>query len=131
MIVKSLTKSAIIAEIGTGHRKGKLINIHRVNTIRVFPHANLQFVRRQFPVTLAFSMTINKAQGLEFSRVGLFFPCTVFAHGQMYVAFSRVPIIEENMKVLVLEQSGGHFNFDRMPNMVNVTVAKQLRSSNV
>lgn len=126
LIVKNLTKRTIVAEIGSGRRKGKLINIHRVSSVKIFPRANLEFVRRQFPVTLAFAMTINKAQGLEFQRVGVYFPCTVFAHGQMYVAFSRVSNIEENMKVLVVERGDGHFSFDRMPNMVNQNVVKQL-----
>lgn len=130
LLVKSLTRAAIVAEIGSGHRKGKLINIHRVNSVKLFPYGNLEFVRRQFPVSLAFSMTINKAQGLEFKRVGVYFPCTVFSHGQMYVTFSRVPMIEENMKVLVLEQNND-CNFDRMPNMVNMRVAKQLPPINI
>ena len=46
--------------------------------------------RRQFPVRIAFSMTINKAQGQTFDRVGLLLRQPVFSHGQLYVAFSRV-----------------------------------------
>lgn len=126
LVVRNITKTAIIAEIGAGQRKGKIVNIHRVNTIKTFQRANLEFVRRQFPVSLAFSMTINKVQGLEFKRVGVYFPVTVFAHGQMYVAFSRTPTIEENMKVFVVEPNDGQFSFDRMPNMVNANVAKHL-----
>ena len=35
-------------------------------------------------------MTVNKAQGQTFRRVGLWLPSSVFAHGQLYVACSRV-----------------------------------------
>lgn len=129
LVVKKLTKTSIIAEIGAGHRKGKLINIYRVNTVKIFPNANLEFVRRQFPVSLAYSMTINKAQGLEFTKMGVYFPCTVFAHGQLYVAFSRTSSIEENMKILVDEPNDGSFSFDRMPNIVDKAFQFQLRNS--
>ncbi|UYV65484.1 hypothetical protein LAZ67_3004486 [Cordylochernes scorpioides] len=48
---------------------------------------NLPFIlkRRQFPLRLAFAMTINKAQGQTFARVE-----PVFTQGQLYVAFSHV-----------------------------------------
>ncbi|XP_056848907.1 uncharacterized protein LOC130499037 [Raphanus sativus] len=39
--------------------------------------------RRQFPVTLAFAVTINKSQGQTFGSVGLFLPRPVFSHGRM------------------------------------------------
>ena len=79
--------------------------------------ANLPFQlrRRQFPVRLAFSMTINKSQRwlLDFfvisnscnskyilclqstlDFVGLYLPQPVFTHGQLYVALSRVGAAE-------------------------------------
>ena len=53
--------------------------------------ANLPFKlqRLQFPVRKAWAMTIDKSQGQEFERVGIFLPKPVFSHGQLYVAFSR------------------------------------------
>ena len=46
-------------------------------------------IRRQFPIRLAFAVTINKGQGQENERVGIYLPEPVFAHGQLYTAFSR------------------------------------------
>lgn len=47
--------------------------------------------RRQFPVKVAFAMTINKSQGQTLKRVGIdVLAKPVFTHGQLYVAASRV-----------------------------------------
>ncbi|KIJ05188.1 hypothetical protein PAXINDRAFT_93785 [Paxillus involutus ATCC 200175] len=48
--------------------------------------------RRQFPVRLAFCMTINKSQGQSVQYVGLDLRTPVFSHGQLYVALSRARI---------------------------------------
>ena len=53
----------------------------------VFP---FQWARRQFPVRVAFAMTINKAQGQTLQRVGVYLPQPCFGHSQLYVAASRV-----------------------------------------
>ena len=52
----------------------------------------LNFVLRQcqFPVELAFGMTVNKAQGQSVKHVGLDLCAPCFSHGQLYVALSWV-----------------------------------------
>uniref|UniRef100_A0A914I102 ATP-dependent DNA helicase n=1 Tax=Globodera rostochiensis TaxID=31243 RepID=A0A914I102_GLORO len=54
-------------------------------------HRGLRFQRLQFPVRACFAMTVNKAQGQTLQRMALVLrgkQC--FAHGQVYVAMSRV-----------------------------------------
>lgn len=49
----------------------------------------ITFNRVQFPLRIAYSLTINKSQGQTLSRVGLDLRSDCFAHGQLYVALSR------------------------------------------
>ena len=68
--------------------------------------------RRQFPVRLAFAMTINKSQGQSLKHVGLDLRSSVFSHGQLYVGFSRCTS-GNRLKVLLKEADAG-----KTPNIV-------------
>ena len=54
---------------------------------REFP---FEWSRRQFPVRVAFAMTINKSQGQTLSKVGVWLNDSCFGHGQLYVCISCV-----------------------------------------
>ena len=62
-----------------------------------------KMTRHQFPVRLTYCMSINKAQGQTLSKVGLYLPNPVFAHGQLYVAMSRVSR-PENITVYITNE---------------------------
>jgi hypothetical protein len=72
-----------------GEHAGKTAFIPRITIIPSDDQFGFQLRRRQYPVRLAFSMTINKAQGQSVANVGLDLRTEVFAHGQLYVALSR------------------------------------------
>jgi hypothetical protein len=47
------------------------------------------FTRIQFPINVAFAMTIHKSEGQTLQQVGLYLPDPVFTHGMLYTALSR------------------------------------------
>ncbi|XP_026481798.1 ATP-dependent DNA helicase PIF1-like [Ctenocephalides felis] len=88
LVVKKLINNVIVAKIIKGKYKGQNVLIPRIPMIPT--DLPFDFRRLQFPIRLAFAMSINKSQGqsLQVCGINLEFPC--FAHGQSYVACLRV-----------------------------------------
>ena len=79
-----------MAEVMTGPAKGDIVFIPRIPLTPTGTEFEIHFTRLQFPVRVAFAMTINKAQGQTLERVGVLLDKPCFSHGQLYVALSRV-----------------------------------------
>ncbi|PIA50576.1 hypothetical protein AQUCO_01200041v1 [Aquilegia coerulea] len=88
MVVNCGTR-VIEAKILNGSHAGDLVFIPRISLIPTVTETPFPMARRQFPVRLAFAMTINKSQGQSVRYVGIDLRNPVFSHGQLYVAFSR------------------------------------------
>jgi len=87
LVIKKLMKNFIEAIILNGKFQGKNVLLPRIPMIPA--DVPLKFKRTQFPIRLAFAMTINKSQGQTLSVCGLDLETLCFSHGQLYVACSR------------------------------------------
>ncbi|KAI2502245.1 helicase [Fragilaria crotonensis] len=87
LIVRRISRSVLQCLIPT---TAEIVDIPRIALLSPQDELPFVFKRRQFPVQPAYAMTINKSQGQTLRRVGIFLPQGVFAHGQLYVALSRV-----------------------------------------
>ena len=85
---------------------GKTVFIPRISIPPSSEDLHIPLMRRQFPVRLAFAMTINKSQGQSVQNVGLDLRTSVFSHGQLYVALSRCTSANR-IKVLFPEKEKG------------------------
>ena len=66
---------------------------------------NLPFIlyRRQFPIVLAFAITINKSQGQSLEKVGIYFERPLFSHGQLFVVYHDVKMQTNYLLRMVLK----------------------------
>lgn len=101
MVVVGMSERVLQVRLIGGDHDGQLALIPRISLIPTStPNFTFKIRRRQFPVRLAFTITINRAQGQSVKYVGLDLRIPVFAHGQLYVALSRVTA-KQNIKVLL------------------------------
>jgi ATP-dependent exoDNAse (exonuclease V) alpha subunit len=76
--VLGFKSNVIQAQVITGPASGNIVLIPRIDMSSSENLLPFIMVRHQFPVKLAFAMTINKSQGQTLNKVGLYLPKSVF-----------------------------------------------------
>jgi len=116
LIVKRLGQRVIEAEIITGNNVDKRVFIPRI--IMSPSGIDWPFVlrRRQFPVRMAFAITINKSPSQTLNNIKIYLSSPVYSHGQLYVAISQVT---SNANIKIFNDQDGY-----MQNVVYKEVLK-------
>jgi hypothetical protein len=89
MIIVRMGQRVLEAKIITGDKRGEIVLIPRIALDCDDKELPFTLRRLQFPIKLAFALTINKSQGQSLESVGIDLSADVFGHGQLYVALSR------------------------------------------
>lgn len=100
-----LANHILQAKVITGTRVGEKVWLHRLLLSPTDSKLPFKMRRRQFPLKVAFEMTINKSQGKTLAKVGLLLPRPIFSHGQLYVVVSRVKS-RKRLKILITDKRG-------------------------
>ena len=113
MIVVGMSERVLQVQLIGGDHDGQLAFIPQIALTSTSTSDFTFKIRcRQFPVCLAFVITINRAQGQSVKYVGVDLRIPVFAHGQLYVAMSCVTS-KKNLKILL-----PHDNLDSRTNNI-------------
>ncbi|CAF3635418.1 unnamed protein product [Rotaria socialis] len=90
MILRAFRQNVLQLEIITGALSEIVHFIPRISLDTSNDLAlPFNFARHQFPVRLAYAITINKSPGQTFDKVGLYLSEPCFSHGQFYTGCSR------------------------------------------
>jgi hypothetical protein len=120
--LQGILKHVIEVKIIGGDHDGKIVLLPRILLKPKDTDYPFQWVRQQFPVNIAFSMTINKSQGQTILNEALYLPESCFAHGQLYTALSRISH-PRNLRVLIVPST--HFPFaNRTRNIVYTEILR-------
>jgi hypothetical protein len=116
LLITRLGDRVIEGKILTGNHAGDTVLIPRIALTSQSTNGLPFTLRRiQFPLRLAFGMTINKSQGQSLTYLGLDLTTPVFAHGQLYVSLSRATK-PKHLQILLDNTPAGQAN--QTPNVV-------------
>lgn len=74
-------KYVVEGKVMSGSNIGDKVFIPRLSLTPSDVRIPFKFQQRQFPLSVSFTMTINKCQGQSLTNVGVYIPSPLFSHG--------------------------------------------------
>jgi ATP-dependent exoDNAse (exonuclease V) alpha subunit len=101
-VITHMSNRLLQVRVLTGDHAGETALIPRITLTPSLTNVDfaIKLKRRQFPIQLAFAMTINKAQGQTLRHIRIDLRKPVFSHGQLYVVLSHATS-SEHINVLL------------------------------
>jgi len=96
---------AVILIIFYRRYHSKHVYVSRLSLTPSDTRTPFKFQRRRFPISVCFSMNINKRQGQSLKQVDIYLQQPVFSHVQLNVAISRVTS-RDDLKILLTNDDG-------------------------
>ena len=89
MVLLNVRTMVLRCHILGGKHAGKVVFVPRMTLEPSSESLPIELMYCQFPVHLAFVMTVNKAQGQSIINISIDLCVLVFSHGQIYIALSH------------------------------------------
>ena len=111
LLIEKISSNVLLTRIISGDKANTTVFIPKIDIFT--SDVDFPFILRrcQFPIKLAFAMTVNKSQGQTFDKIGLYLRSNIFAHGQLYVALSRVRKFSA-FKIQIFPPNEDEFDFN-------------------
>jgi hypothetical protein len=91
-IIESISLYRLGIKMITGKCAGSIVHLPRTRFTPATKSMKIEMTRLQFGVAVAFAMTVSKSQSCGFKHVGIWLNDHLFAHGQLYLALSRIQV---------------------------------------
>jgi ATP-dependent DNA helicase PIF1 len=91
-VVRSISMYRLGLFMLTGASKGSIVHLPRMRFTPASSTMKIEMTRLQFGVAIAFAITVSKSQSCGFQHVGIWLNDHLFAHGQLYLALSRIRV---------------------------------------
>jgi hypothetical protein len=100
-IIQSITLFRLGIQMITGKCAGSIVHLPRTRFTPATNSMKMEMTRLQFGVAVAFAMTVSKSQSCGFKHVGIWLNDHLFAHGQLYLALSRIQVHMDGVYTLL------------------------------